>query len=69
MILYTETIKNGKRERELLLLLAVNVALLISKDDMLTNVWKNSVVGENTVVVALSNIRKCLKGLMKSVSA
>ena len=50
------TIKMGKRERELLLLLARKRGSLISKDDMLTNVWKNSVVGENTVVVALSNI-------------
>ena len=55
------TIKMGKRERELLLLLARKRGSLISKDDMLTNVWKNSVVGENTVVVALSNIRKMLK--------
>lgn len=55
------SIKIGKRERELLLLLVQKRGLVVSKDDMLTNVWKNSIVGENTVVVALSNIRKAIK--------
>ncbi|WP_421246995.1 winged helix-turn-helix domain-containing protein [Aeromonas sanarellii] len=55
------TIKIGKRERELLLLLVQKRGLVVSKEDMLVNVWKNSIVGENTVVVALSNVRKIFK--------
>lgn len=55
------TIKIGKRECKLLLLLVERRGSVISKNDILCNVWKDSIVGENTVVVALSNIRKLIR--------
>lgn len=54
-------IKIGKRECKLLQFLIERRGGIVSKEDMLVNVWNNVVVGENTVVVALSNIRKLIK--------
>lgn len=51
----------GKKDRDVLMYLINNVGRLISKDEILHNVWVNRIVCENTVSVALSNIRKFLK--------
>lgn len=51
----------GKKERDVLIYLIDNNNRLISKDEILHKVWINRIVCENTVAVALSNIRKFLK--------
>ncbi|QXC32391.1 winged helix-turn-helix domain-containing protein [Aeromonas sp. FDAARGOS 1407] len=51
----------GKKDKDVLNFLIRNVGRLISKDEILENVWSNRIVCDNTVAVSLSNIRKFLK--------
>ncbi|MFQ2048389.1 transcriptional regulator [Aeromonas veronii] len=51
----------GKKDKDVLNFLVRNVGRLISKDEILENVWSNRIVCDNTVAVSLSNIRKFLK--------
>lgn len=53
--------KLGKKEREVLVFLVKNIGRIVSKEDILQNVWTNRIVCENTASVALSNIRKLLR--------
>lgn len=51
----------GKKDLEVLLYLIEHVGRIVSKDEILETVWANKIVGDNTVSVALSNIRRFLK--------
>lgn len=51
----------GKKDRDVLNYLIKNIGRLISKDEILENVWLNRIVCDNTVAVSLSNIRKVIK--------
>ncbi|WP_421307199.1 winged helix-turn-helix domain-containing protein [Aeromonas veronii] len=51
----------GKKDKDVLNFLIRNVGRLISKEEILENVWSNRIVCDNTVAVSLSNIRKFLK--------
>jgi DNA-binding winged helix-turn-helix (wHTH) protein len=56
-----QVIKMGAREASVLRYLVRNSGYLVSKDEILNSVWSGRVVCENTVSVALSNIRKLLR--------
>ncbi|MGL5345462.1 MAG: winged helix-turn-helix domain-containing protein [Plesiomonas sp.] len=51
----------GKKDRDVLNYLVRNVGRIISKEDILEAVWSHRIVCDNTVSVALSNVRKMLK--------
>ena len=51
----------GKKDRDVLNYLVCNVGRIISKEDILEVVWSHRIVCDNTVAVALSNIRKMIK--------
>lgn len=56
-----QIIKMGSREAAVLRYLVSNSGYLVSKDEILGSVWHGRIVCENTVSVALSNIRKLLR--------
>ncbi|WP_338891844.1 winged helix-turn-helix domain-containing protein [Aeromonas rivipollensis] len=56
-----QVIKMGTREAGVLRYLVRNSGYLVSKDEILNSVWHGRIVCENTVSVALSNIRKLLR--------
>lgn len=56
-----QVIRMGSREAGVLRYLVSNSGYLVSKDEILTTVWNGRIVCENTVSVALSNIRKLLR--------
>lgn len=56
-----QVIRMGSREAGVLRYLVNNSGYLVSKDEMLNSVWHGRIVCENTVSVALSNIRKLLR--------
>lgn len=53
--------KLGKKDCEVFRYLIEREGELISREDILTNVWRDKIVGYNTVSVSLSNIRRYLK--------
>lgn len=57
----SQVIRMGSRETCVLRYLVNNSGYLVSKDEILNTVWHGRVVCENTVSVALSNIRKLLR--------
>ncbi|MGL5812160.1 MAG: winged helix-turn-helix domain-containing protein [Aeromonas sp.] len=57
----SQVIRMGSRETRVLRYLVNNSGYLVSKDELLNTVWNGRVVCENTVSVALSNIRKLLR--------
>lgn len=56
-----QIIKMGSREAGVLRYLVSNSGYLVSRDELLSSVWHGRIVCENTVAVALSNIRKLLR--------
>ncbi|MCH7372180.1 MULTISPECIES: winged helix-turn-helix domain-containing protein [Aeromonas] len=57
----SQIIRMGSREASVLRYLVSNSGYLVSKDEILNSVWHGRIVCENTVSVALSNIRKLLR--------
>jgi DNA-binding winged helix-turn-helix (wHTH) protein len=56
-----QTYRIGSKECAILEFLSNNIEEVVSKDEILQNVWKERFVCENVVSVALSNIRRMLK--------
>lgn len=57
----SQVIRMGTREAGVLRYLVSNSGYLVSKDEILNSVWRGRIVCENTVSVALSNLRKLLR--------
>lgn len=51
----------GTRENEILKLLLKKNGLIVSRSEILDVIWEGRIVCENTVAVALSNIRKVIR--------
>ncbi|HHA1672023.1 TPA: transcriptional regulator [Enterobacter roggenkampii] len=56
-----QTVRLGSREIETLRFMLNNQGRVISRDEILSTVWGERIVCENTVSVTLSNIRKILR--------
>lgn len=57
----SQTIRIGTKEVALLRLMTQRRNSLITREEMLTTIWNGRVVCENTVAVALSNLRKLFR--------
>ncbi|AYK16934.1 MULTISPECIES: winged helix-turn-helix domain-containing protein [Aeromonas] len=51
----------GKKDCDVLAYLIKNEGRLITREELLSKIWKDRVVGYNTVSVSLSNIRQFIK--------
>src|SRR5262249_30895104 len=63
------TIVLGSRAFEILEVLAQTEGQLVTKDDLMARVWPGAIVGENTIEVHISAVRKALgtdRGLLKT---